>query len=76
MAFKTPQIPKPAKALKSPHSKKKGKFLLELGNKECRFPVSEHLAKNHIFCGEPTNKTYCEYHQKICYKEKENENQS
>ena len=43
---------------------------MSLGHNECRFAVTPHDAREHLFCGEvtPDDKPYCTHHQKICGK--------
>lgn len=43
------------------------KSILDLGTKECRFPLE--AGDSHVFCGRGVNKlNYCKYHYDICYK--------
>lgn len=43
------------------------KSILEIGAKECRFPLE--AGDSHVFCGRGVNKlNYCKYHYDICYK--------
>lgn len=43
------------------------KPLLELSNRECRWPVAEDRQRRHLFCGARTSEgcAYCELHRQM-----------
>lgn len=45
----------------------KGLRIWELGLNQCRYPTHTTEDDKHYFCGEHTDKVYCETHAKLCY---------
>lgn len=53
----------------APHQKEGGAPLIDVGVGQCRYGVSAHTAKQHLFCGQAVKKgsSYCPEHHDICY---------
>lgn len=45
----------------------KGLRIWELNNDMCKYPVHTDSHDTHYFCGEKTDKVYCEKHAQMCY---------
>ena len=38
--------------------------LMELGRHQCKYPDN---SEPYLFCGQPTDRSYCEYHHRVAY---------